>query len=92
MTKIDDRTGLPELPKGYFWRVTRGFCSEYVEVQIRKRVLFVFSRTVTYSTQNKARLNPYSLRSTAIHALRDFNPESDWKKYVGDYPPKKLEN
>lgn len=35
--KIDERTGLPELPKGYFWRVFEDEHLGYAHLAIRKR-------------------------------------------------------
>lgn len=35
--KIDERTGLPELPKGYFWRVFEEEYYGYAHLAIRKR-------------------------------------------------------
>lgn len=82
-------TGLPFLPEGYFWRVTRGTASKYVYVQIRKRRL-IGSACVADSILSKGEVTAAKIRERAGFALKDFDPDHNFRAFVGDYPPKKL--
>lgn len=118
--KIDERTGLPELPKGYFWSVSEDEYTSHAQLAIRKR-FGIISWTVTSSgIQAPFRRNsPYkdgrpivgvpllidqvddaALQYSAKRLYRTWRDELDLraereaarKKYVGDYPPKTLNN
>lgn len=89
--EIDESTGLPELPEGYFWRVTPGSGSRYVYLQMRKR-RWLGSKLIDDSILRKSEITVELVQRRATKILLDFNPDSDYKKFVGDYPPKKLED
>lgn len=88
----DTFTGLPGLPKGYFWRVRRG-SAEYLRLQMRKKTWFG-SAVVEWSVTERHKASPTELREAASCILRKLERRStqgaDWKKYLGDYPPKML--
>ena len=86
---INADTGLPSLPDKHFWRVTRGVASEYVYLQIRRKRL-IGSVKVSDSIMSKAQVSSYEIRQSAVRALRNFDETGSWKKFVGDYPPKRL--
>lgn len=87
---IDETTGLPELPAGFFWRITRGIGSEYVYLQIRQRRWYG-SKKVAASIIEKAEISVSEILWSANHALRKFDPSgSRHKQFVGDYPPNTL--
>lgn len=100
MTAENLLTGLPELPDGYFWRVTRVGGKGYANalyLSIRRKVLF-FSVRVEYGM-----VRPYSWAPTVEEGLRKRAKSilEDWQEsaishprldtVLGDYPPKKLE-
>jgi len=90
--KIDPNTGLAELPEGYFWRVklcTNPFSDAALELELRKRVLRIFSTEIDFIYTTQKRLGE------AANALASsFYRESEDRMYspsiLGDYPPKKL--
>lgn len=86
---IDKETGMPVLPEGYFWRVTRGRGSQYVYLQMRKR-RWLGSKAVDESIIRKHEVTAELVVTRARRILLDFNPDSDYKQFVGDYPPNKL--
>lgn len=93
-----NETGLPELPVGYFWRVSTK-SSEYVTVAIRKKRLFG-SRCVEWSCFRKANFADYGhsaegrIRQSAEYVLEEFSKGEmatrTFHEFDGDYPPKKL--
>lgn len=94
---IDNETGLPELPEGYFWRVKETYKgSTYLRVEIRKRGL-IGSRRIEWHPVEKSRASDFEIKRAAEYALvwknqGGFDSSGDrWKKFVGNYPPKKLE-
>lgn len=87
---IDEQTGFPVLPEGFFWRVTRGVWSEYVYLQIRRRRLIGSVRHAD-SILRKSEVTPAKLRYSAGRCLEEFDPSgAKHKAFVGDYPPKRL--
>jgi hypothetical protein len=89
MTNIDELTGLPELPKGYFWRV-KMILNEFVVVQIRKRLLWG-SCAIEEASLIRQDVGPQRIQAVAFLALdRWTRTRKDLGRYLGDYPPKKL--
>lgn len=86
---IDDKTGLPALPDGYFWRVTRGVASRYVYLQMRKK-RWLGSKVVDYSIISKSENTAELVLKRARGVVRDFNPDRNHKQFVGNYPPNTL--
>lgn len=87
---IDQNTGLPGLPDGFFWRITRGAGSEYVELQIRRRRWFGSKKCADWPIQ-KSRVSVRTILEAAQYALDRFDKSGKrHKRFVGDYPPKKL--
>lgn len=87
---IDESTGLPELPEGYFWRVVNSG-EEYVRVQVRRKTLFG-SKVEGWCPVRKKEANKSTISSAARYALIESKQGTGWRSYLGDYPPKKLEN
>lgn len=105
--KIDERTGLPELLKGYFWRV--GSDVGIVTLELRRRTWWGRSVKVTgghvagdkgrpfYLTWNRdAEDVSEALGRTARFILRDHQKQQEGlilkNRLTGDYPPKTLNN
>lgn len=84
----DPATGLPELPEGHFWRITRS-AGDYLRVQIRRK-LRLGSRVVAWSVVLKSKANPEEIVHAAGYAMRDLRQGKRWREYLGDYPPKTL--
>lgn len=90
---VRDKPELPELPEGYFFRISEWFDGQYpLKIAIRKKVLFwtveVSSGLISYSEAN-----PYAIARIALGLTeRVVFERSDFLKYTGDYPPKKLGN
>lgn len=88
---IDESTGLPELPEGYFWRVKESV-GDYLRIQMRRRVFF-WSEVVEWSGVNKNIASKFEIQMAAKHVLllvQEKKVDPKWRKYLGDYPPKKL--
>lgn len=85
---IDLSTGLPELPEGYFWRVKESF-GQFVKFQIRKKLL-LGSSLIVESVTESWELNDGHFRFMAQHTYGKFDGRTGARKYIGDYPPKKL--
>lgn len=84
----DKSTGLPELPEGYFWRLRRSSL-EYLRLEIREKRL-IRSKVVTWSVIAKDDVSITEIQRTAILVKHSFKKGTNWKSYLGDYPPKKL--
>lgn len=114
--QIDESTGLPELPEGYFWRVEDTYKISglgtwpAIHVMLLKNTteLRWFKRVpATLVIDNKFRHRDDVAQNGGIkRAISDLakhiygnnkdrmgilNPlEAEMKKYVGDYPPKNI--
>lgn len=95
---MNQTTGLPDLPEGYFWRIRETYRgSENIRVEIRKRRI-IGSKRIEWHPVSKSEVNPSRILSAAEYALmwmRDGGFDSKgtaWKQHVGDYPPKKLQS
>jgi len=89
--EMDEATGLPVLPEGYFWRVTwprDGFW----QVQLRKRTWYG-SRCVAW-TCGRYEMTAGKVKELAGYVLKyKFEKEPVHEMHlVGDYPPKTLKN
>ena len=86
-------TGLPELPEGWFYRITKFNYtdSEYtLRVTVRKRRRFLPSKALGSSI---TRHTKEDIRQAAATALTNARRSSEWperKKFLGNYPPKSL--
>ena len=82
---IDDSTGLPKLPDGYFWRV----CSPSIpEIQIRKKTWFGRSSLVSWDYLPGRVFNDKDVRNAAVSLF-----QWTWttkNNLFGDYPPNKI--
>lgn len=97
--KIDSNTGLPELPPGYFWRITDGFLFWNFKIK-RRRGWFTW--TVNSGTIHRAGDTGWTavsptyedyLQGTARDLyLKTFRDPAIANKYLGDYPPKTIIN
>lgn len=99
-------TGLPELPKGQFWRVVRGVQS-YMYLELRRKHLIGSSiisevEIQTYGFASGLKIRDYTqdelreqIRNAAEKMLRKRAEEdilnSSLNELTGDYPPKRLE-
>ena len=88
---IDTYTGLPVVPDGHFWRIKKGV-GNCLRVQLRKRIWFG-SSVVEWGVVSFSKASPEELSWTANWVLKELARKRSrgWKKYIGDYPPKKLE-
>lgn len=86
--KIDENTGLPELPEGHFWRI-KDSSPEYLRVQIRKRA-WIGSKVMAWSVVRKSNATPDEVLRTATLVLWEIKHGANWRNCLGDYPPKKL--
>jgi len=89
MTTIDKVTGLPEVPKGMFWRITRPNIIGHHEVQLRRK-MFIGSSVVGYTQTLPSEMTPDRIRKDAMYVLRTFERSGMGRRFVGNYPPKKL--
>lgn len=103
---IDEGTGLPRVPKGYFWRVNRGetMYTNYPSVELRKKVLGVFSYHVDscwisddhLGSVHDMKFGIQESATTIVCAMRKDEQAKAVDREVdhlyGDYPPKKLNN
>ena len=89
--EMDEATGLPALPEGYFWRVTRP-SRGYWQVQLRKRTRHG-SRCVAW-TGSRFEMTASQVKELAGYVLKykfEKGPAHE-NHLVGDYPPKTLNN
>lgn len=94
MSKIDEATGLPELPKGYFWQVTRRNIIGNFEVHLRKRILGFISKDIDYHQLRVLTKENvfYAARTLKSEHLGTLYRPLDMNDYtlIGKYPPKSL--
>lgn len=91
--EYDEATGLPKLPEGYFWKVSKASLDGYHNVAIRKVWLcYPFSTRVEYTLTSN--LTKKSLKTEAEYVFRNFEKKlrnaKTAKSLYGSYPPKKL--
>lgn len=86
---INELTGMPELPEGHFWRITSGFGSEYLRIQVRKR-RWLGSSVVVWTVVAKDEATPRKIRQRAASTAAKLSNPYRWVDFVGDYPPKRL--
>lgn len=103
MPELDENTGLPALPDGYFWRVRyEGVYGDYVKMSVMRKpkYRFLWSWAVedarlyaSIFTDDNAEELLIKLAGR-VHArfIETLRPSSyqTVKKYLGDYPPKSL--
>lgn len=96
MSHTDKATGLPELPAGHFWRISKfnSAQSPYVlDVGIRRKVWFwsvEVGSALSKASPGDIRYAAGNALSRAHSALRASETRSWRKQYLGDYPPKTL--
>ena len=89
---IDEVTGLPVVPEGYFWRVRRG-ALEITWLELQKKTWYggktVDKRVCHYYSSERAVLDPREeILSNALSIMQEFN--DPWIGFYGDYPPKSI--
>lgn len=98
MIAIDSDTGLPALPKRYFWRVRKVGGDKYADrlyICLRKRVWF-WSIEVDYAMASQNEVwgptMAHAIRARAGHLVKDnfAATKPDFSALLGDYPPKSL--
>jgi len=100
---MDDVTGLPELPEGYYWNIERKVNGEHYSrtryfLNIRRKVkilgLFTKVEEVFYEELRTYDLNPETIRLRAVETLEMWNKKRSKAEQIdnllGDYPPKRL--
>ena len=89
--EMDEATGLPALPEGYFWRVTRP-SRGFWDVQLRKRTRH--GSRCEAGTASQHEMTASKVKELAGYVLKyKFKKESTHEMHlVGDYPPKTLKN
>lgn len=86
---IDPRTGLPEVPEGYFWRV-KPSSGSYILVELRKKT-WLGSTCVEWSVVRKDKASKYEIIFVAHYVMEKWHKvEPDLSHFYGDYPPKSL--
>jgi hypothetical protein len=95
---LDESTGLPELPEGYFWRVREVGGTKYADslyvCLMRRRWYGATEVERAMASQNSAwgPTMAHALRARAQHVVEDqFRTTTpDFAALLGDYPPKIL--
>lgn len=92
--QMDDKTGMPAVPEGYFWRVKKNFLGGgFWEVQLRQRGAFWSSRVTSRHYGAGDRIDREHILMGAAFALARWQESAsnpDGSALLGDYPPKKL--
>jgi len=92
----DKTTGLPELPAGHFWRISKFNYTPSpftLEVGIRRKVGFwsvEVGSCLAKASEPDIRAAAESALNRARDSLRARERISDRVQYLGDYPPKTL--
>jgi hypothetical protein len=89
MIKINDETGLPDLPEGHFWRFTEG--TLFYKCELRKKWKFLgipVSSLLAQKTMNG--LNEEVMVRAATLIMEDREDYMKAESLLGDYPPKKI--
>jgi hypothetical protein len=91
--ELDDATGLPVLPAGQFWRVSKSVGSSYVDVQRREKRRWGSRPVGKQHPVQKNEATPEEILEAAEYILwkEVQSPDADYRKVLGDYPPKRLE-
>lgn len=89
MATIDETTGLPQLPEGMFWRITKPNIIGNHEIQLRKK-LFIGSVKLEYGQVPPGAMRPGRIYESAAWALAQLNVSKQGAPFIGDYPPKRL--
>lgn len=97
--KVYSATVLPELPKGYFWRVKADYELRCARVQLRKKLLIGSSLVGEGLVHDRVWYGGPAVTSNRIYVKAD-ELLSSWNKntltyntlrgFVGDYPTKSL--
>lgn len=90
---IDETTGLPELPEGYFWRIKKDIYP-FAQVQIRKQGRFFSYKKYSSPLYRSSLEYPRAIVKTAEYAIESWQRQNKIlgdNDVYGDYPPKKLE-
>lgn len=93
--KIDEATGLPELPKGYFWRVHETHNeSNYFRVSLMRKKIWPLGRGVVeeWTADSITEMSEPRVLDMANWVYREWRKlrTSGNETLFGDYPPKKL--
>jgi hypothetical protein len=92
---LDPASGLPLLPKGYFFRVKKGAFGVYPWVEIRHKIWFfseeVSGRWTSYHFDTVEEEISYLAGALAKEFYERLYLEGTQKRLAGDYPPKRLE-
>lgn len=87
---IDPASGLPVLPKNYFWRVkanSNPYSVFPLELQLRFKI-WIFSFEESSETTSKATLH-HAARNLATRYYNHLDAHDSLAEIIGDYPPKK---
>ena len=89
--EMDEATGLPAVPEGYFWRVTEPQGGGW-SVQLRKRTWY--GSRCAAGTVTRCEMTASKVKELAGYVLKyKFEKEPVHEMHlVGDYPPKTLKN
>ena len=97
MTGKDTNTGMPTIPAGMRWNVRKFPSLTYpLEVVLQKKYLGLFWVRVARSITRATATDIYSSAEDALdkwetEAAEAKKTKADVRKFVGTYPPKKLE-
>lgn len=96
IVELDDDTGLPVLPEGYFWRVKRNRMNGWplmndwpLDVQVRRKTWFgsILVHWINCNKWTDAEILHQAAQCAALHLPGIIGPED--KRLLGDYPTKK---
>lgn len=98
MTNPDPNTGFPEVPEGYFWQVKQAYTAGAFRLELRKKVLWIFSEKVEWTIVWPPLSNDV-LFEDALYVLgkweerqKTIEREDASSVYIGKYPPKNLKD
>jgi hypothetical protein len=93
---IDPSTGLPEVPEGFFWKISYAYTPGAFRITLRKKLFGPFSQEVKFGIMYPP-LTDDEIIETAEWVLGEWEDEKDRvaaeyesSKYIGTYPPKNL--
>lgn len=85
---IDENTGLPTIPEGFYWLVKHSSDRYYIVIALMKKRSLWFDKKIEWTVTRSAETGPNKVREATACILDRTDRDNS---IIGTYPPKKLE-